>query len=89
MSVALLKIDISARKPWTSSGFDNDSLDKSNFTVGNIISLYYLLYREDLVPAIREYGSTLYVGLSRFPHRANTNRFRYNSLASEHFCPKF
>ena len=45
MSVALLKIEISAREPWTSSGFDNDSLDKSNFTVENIISLYYLLYQ--------------------------------------------
>ena len=31
---------------------------------------------------IREYGSTLYVGLSKFPHRANTNRFRCTSLAS-------
>ena len=38
---------------------------------------------------IREYGSTLYIGLSRLPHRANTNRFRCNSLASEHFRPKF
>ena len=38
---------------------------------------------------IREYGSTLYIGLSRFPHRANTNRFRCNSLASKHFRPKF
>ena len=38
---------------------------------------------------IREYGSTLYIGLSRFPHRANTNRFPCNSLASEHFRPKF
>ena len=38
---------------------------------------------------IREYGSTLYIGLSRFPHRANTNRFYCNSLASEHFRPKF
>ena len=38
---------------------------------------------------IREYGSTLYIGLSRFPHRANTNRFHCNSLASEHFHPKF
>ena len=38
---------------------------------------------------IREYGSTLYIGLSRFPHRANTNRFRCNSLVSEHFCSKF
>ena len=38
---------------------------------------------------IREYGSTLYIGLSRLPHRANTNRFHCNSLASEHFRPKF
>ena len=38
---------------------------------------------------IREYGSTLYIGLSRFPHRANTNRLHCNSLASEHFRPKF
>ena len=38
---------------------------------------------------IREYGSTLYVGLSRFPHRANTNRYCCNSLASKHFRPKF
>ena len=46
---------------------------------------YKLLYF-----VIREYGSsTLYVGLSRFPHRANTNHFRCNSLASEHFHPKF
>ena len=40
-------------------------------------------------PSIREYGSTLYIGLSRFPHRANTNRLHCNSLASEHFRPKF
>ena len=32
---------------------------------------------------IRECGSTLYVGLSRFPHRANTNHFRCNLLAGE------
>ena len=44
---------------------------------------------KEKTPAIREYGSTLYIGLSRFPHRANTNRFRCNSLASEHFRPKF
>ena len=31
---------------------------------------------------IREYGSTLYVGLSRFTHRANA---RCNSLAGKHF----
>ena len=37
---------------------------------------------------IREYGSTLYVGLSRFPHRANTNYFRYNSIAGNHFLTK-
>ena len=42
-----------------------------------------------LVRRIREYGSTLYIGLSRFPHRANTNRYRCNSLASEHFRLKF
>ena len=39
--------------------------------------------------SIREYGSTLYIGLSRFPHRANTNLFRCNSLASEHLRSKF
>ena len=38
---------------------------------------------------IREYGSTLYVGLSRFLHRANTNHFCCNSLAGKHFRPKF
>ena len=38
---------------------------------------------------IREYGSTLYIELSRFPHRTNTNRYRCNSLASKHFRPKF
>ena len=42
-----------------------------------------------MISGIREYGSTLYIGLSRFPHRANTNRFHCNSLASEHFRPKF
>ena len=39
------------------------------------------MYQFNFHACIREYGSTLYVGLSRFPHRANTNRFRCNSLA--------
>ena len=34
-------------------------------------------------------SSTLHVGLSRLPHRANTNLFHCNSLASKYFCPKF
>ena len=45
--------------------------------------------QEQVNNVVREYGSTLYIGLSRFPHRANTNRFHCNSLAREHFRPKF
>ena len=40
-------------------------------------------YTNDMHTVIREYGSTLYVGLSRFPHRANTNHFCCNLLAGE------
>ena len=59
--------------------------------LGGKLSVQYRLATSQQVVevAIREYGSTLYIGLSRFPHRANTNHIHCNSLASEHFRPKF